>query len=133
MPVNRTPVNPWPWSVPLGYNQGEIVEGKSRELICAGQTACDAEGKPQHPGDMAAQVALALDNLEAVLAGAGMTLSNVVRLNYYTTDVDAFFGAMGVLAGRLQAAGVVPAGTLLGVQRLAVPELMIELEATAMD
>ena len=133
MPVSRTPVNPWPWSMQFGYNQAEIVEGKTRELYCAGQTACDENGTPQHAGDMEAQVRLALDNLEAVLAGAGMTLSNVVRLNFYTTDIDAFFGAMGPIGERMAAAGVMPPGTLLGVQRLAFPELMIEMEATAVD
>ena len=133
MSVTRTPVNPWPWSAQYGYNQAEIVEGKSRELYCAGQTACDENGNPQHPGDIEAQVKLALAHLEAVLAGAGMTLANVVRLNFYTTDIDAFFGAMGPLAERLGAAGVMPPGTLLGVQRLAFPELMVELEATAVD
>ena len=133
MAVSRTPVNPWPWSVEMGFNQGEILVGKSRELICAGQTAMSADGAPQHAGDMEAQVSMALDNLEAVLAGAGMTLANVVRLNIYTTDIDAFFGAMGVFSPRLAAAGVRPPGTLLGVTRLAFPELMVELEATAVD
>lgn len=133
MPLKRTAVNPWPWSLEMGFSQAELVEGKSRELVCSGQTSCDANGTPQHAGDMAAQVTLALDNLEAVLAGAGMTLSNVVRLNYYTTDVDALFGAMGIIGQRLGAAGVTPAGTLLGVTRLAFPELMVEIEATAMD
>jgi enamine deaminase RidA (YjgF/YER057c/UK114 family) len=100
-------------------------------LFCAGQTSVDGDGNPQHPGDMAAQIALAVDNLEAVLREAGMSLANVVRLNFYTTDVDAFFANAGVVAGRTAAAGVAPAGTLLGVTRLAFPELMIEIEATA--
>lgn len=133
MTINRTAVNPWQWSLQFGYNQGEVVEGKRRELYCAGQTACDENGQPQHPGDMEAQIRLALDNLEAVLAAAGMTLANIVRLNYYTTDVDAFIGSMAPLAERLGAAGVMPPGTLLGVQRLAYPELMVEMEATAVD
>jgi enamine deaminase RidA (YjgF/YER057c/UK114 family) len=129
--VERTAVNPWQWSLEFGFNQGEIVEGGSRVLFCAGQTSVDADGTPQHPGDMAAQIALAADNLEAVLSGAGMTLANVVRLNFYTTDVDAFIANAGVLGERTGAAGVTPPGTLLGVARLAFPELMIELEATA--
>ena len=131
--AERTAINPWSWSVQFGYNQAELIEGRRRELICAGQTAMSADGEPQHPGDMAAQIALSLDNLEAVLAAAGMTLANVVRLNYYTTDVDAFYEHMGVLGERLGAAGVTPPGSLLGVTRLAFPELMIELEATAVD
>jgi enamine deaminase RidA (YjgF/YER057c/UK114 family) len=91
----------------------------------------DADGKPQHAGDMRAQVALALDNVETVLAQAGLGLGDVVRMNYYVTDIDAFFGAAEVLGARLQAAGCRPASTLLGVARLAFPEFLIEIEATA--
>ncbi len=129
--VERNAVNPWTWSQNFGFNQGELVEGASKVLFCAGQTSVDADGNPQHPGDMAGQIALAADNLEAVLRDAGMTLANVVRLNMYTTDVDAYIANGGVLGARTAAAGVAPAGTLLGVARLAFPELMIELEATA--
>lgn len=131
--MERTVVNPWTWSLEFGFNQAEIVEGRRRQLICAGQTSVDADGHPQHAGDMRAQVGLALDNLEAVLTAADMTFADVVRLNIYTTDVDAFFGAADVLGERLGAAGVRPPSTLLGVARLAFPELMVELEATAAD
>ena len=55
----------------------------------------------------------------------------MVRLNYYTTDVDRFFEAHDAVVGRLAAAGCQPSGTLLGVSRLAFPELMVEIEATA--
>ena len=65
--MQRTPVNPWPWSLPLGYNQAEVVTGATRHLVIAGQTAVDAKGHPQHPGDMRGQLALTLDNLDAVL------------------------------------------------------------------
>jgi enamine deaminase RidA (YjgF/YER057c/UK114 family) len=129
--MERTAVNPWPWSVEMGFNQGELVDGASRILFCSGQTSVDGKGAPQHPGDMGAQVALALDNIEAVLQEAGMTLANLVRLNIYTTDVDAFLASYGVAAARLGAVDVKPPGTLLGVARLAFPDLMVELEATA--
>lgn len=129
--MDRSAVNPWSWSVALGYNQGELVSGHTRTLLCAGQTAMSGDGRPEHAGDLAAQLALSLDNLEAVLGGAGMSLADVVRLNVYTTDVDGLFEHYGVLAARLGAAGVAPATTMLGVTRLAVPSLMVELEATA--
>ena len=129
--MERTAVNPWTWSLNFGFNQGEVVDGATRVLFCAGQTSVDGDGTPQHPGDMAAQIGLAADNLQAVLAQAGMGLANVVRLNFYTTDVDAFIANAAVLGERTGAAGVAPTGTLLGVARLAFPELMIELEATA--
>src|SRR4029077_17142869 len=94
----------------FGFNQGELIEGAGRTLFCSGQTSVDADGAPQHPGDMAAQLSLALDNLESVLHDAGMGLGNLVRLNFYTTDVDAYLASSGVLRQRLGAAGGVPAG-----------------------
>jgi len=78
-----------------------------------------------------AQLALSLDNLEAILGEAGMSLANLVRLNVYTTDVDLLFQHYAVLASRLGAAGVAPTTTMLGVTRLAIPTLMVELEGTA--
>ena len=68
--MERTSVNPWDWSLKLGYNQAEVIEGPTRHLVCAGQTAVDGGGIPQHPDDMRAQIGLALDNLETVLIQA---------------------------------------------------------------
>lgn len=129
--MERTAINPVSWSTEMGFNQGELVSGHTRTLFVSGQTAMSPEGRPQHAGDMAAQLALSLDNLEAVLAGAGMALENLVRLNVYTTDVDVLFEHYGALAGRLAAAQAAPATTMLGVTRLAIPTLLVELEATA--
>jgi enamine deaminase RidA (YjgF/YER057c/UK114 family) len=129
--VERTAVNPVAWSTAMGFNQGEMVSGHTRTLYCSGQTAMSDDGRPRHDGDMAAQLALSLDNVEAVLGEAGMALSDLVRLNVYTTDVDLLLRHYGVLASRLGAAGVAPTTTLLGVTRLAVPGQMVELEGTA--
>ena len=131
--MERTAVNPWSWSVKLGFDQAQLVEGDRRELICSGQDAVDADGNPQHPGDMAAQLGLALDNLEAVLAGADMTLADVVRLNIYTTDVDTLFQHFTVLTERFAGTGERFASTVLGVARLPAPQLLVMLEATARD
>jgi enamine deaminase RidA (YjgF/YER057c/UK114 family) len=60
-----------------------------------------------------------------------MTPANVVRLNFYTTDVDAFMASAGELVPILGAAGCTPVATLLGVTRLFEPSIMIEMEATA--
>ncbi len=129
--AERRAVNPWTWQDAFGFAQAVEVTGGGRVLICAGQTSVDAEGRPLHVGDMRAQAVQALENLEAVLREAGLTLADVVRLNYYTTDVDAFLGAADAWGGRLAAAGCRPASTLLGVARLAFPELLIEMEAIA--
>ncbi|MFE7743337.1 RidA family protein [Nocardia sp. NPDC057455] len=129
--MERTPINPVTWAAEMGFNQGELVSGHTRTLYCSGQTAMSDDGKPQHDGDMAAQVALSLDNLEAVLREAGMSLANLVRLNVYTTDVNLLFPHYPVLTSRLTAAGVAPTTTMLGVTQLALPGQMVELEATA--
>ncbi|MDV8007461.1 MULTISPECIES: RidA family protein [unclassified Rhodococcus (in: high G+C Gram-positive bacteria)] len=129
--MERTAVNPVTWSAEMGFNQGEIVSGQTRTLFISGQTSMSEDGRPRNEGDMAAQVALSLDNMEAVLAEAGMSLANLVRLNVYTTDVDALFTHYGMLASRLAAAGVAPTTTMLGVVRLAIPGQMVELEGTA--
>ncbi|PHR24928.1 MAG: enamine deaminase RidA [Hoeflea sp.] len=129
--MKRTAVNPWDWSIKLGYNQAEVIEGAARQVICAGQTAVDSDGSPQHPDDMRAQISLALNNLEAVLKGAGMDLSNVVKLGIYATDVDEALKNFDLLGMRFGSHGVAPPMTLLGVTRLAIPGLLFEVEAVA--
>lgn len=131
--MQRTPVNPWDWSLKLGYNQAEIIVSAKRQVICSGQTAVDADGIPQHLGDMRGQISLALDNLTAVLGGAGMNLSHVVRLGVYTTDVDEALRNFDLFGMRFGAAQNAPPMTLVGVTRLAIPSLLFEIEATASD
>jgi enamine deaminase RidA (YjgF/YER057c/UK114 family) len=124
-------INPWNWQNQFSFSQGIEVSGSSRILYCAGQTSVDEEGRPVHIGNMRDQVELAFANLESVLLAANYSLGDVTRLNYYTTDVDSFFDAYEVVAKRLAEAGCQPASTLLGVARLAFPELLVEIEATA--
>jgi len=135
MTMNTTPqqriINPWTWQDQLGFSQAIEVSNGQHVLYCAGQASMDADGKTAHPGDLRAQLTQALDNLETVLTQAGYTLANVVRLNYYTTDVDALFQNWDVLMTRLAQADIRPSGTLVGVSRLAFPDLLIEIEATA--
>lgn len=129
--MQRTSVNPWPWSLNLGYNQAELLTGVTRQLTCAGQTSVDANGSFLHPDDMRSQLSLALDNLEAVLGAAGMGLADITRLGVFTTNVDEALKHFDILGSRLGRVGAVPPMTLLGVTRLAMPQLMIELEASA--
>jgi enamine deaminase RidA (YjgF/YER057c/UK114 family) len=123
------PVNPWTWQDAFGYSQAVEVSGGTRTLYCAGQTSVDSSGNPLYPRDMGRQLVQALDNLETVLKQAGMTFANVVRLNYYVTDVPAFLQASAKAAEHL--GGVKPPGTLLGVASLFHPDVVIEIEATA--
>jgi enamine deaminase RidA (YjgF/YER057c/UK114 family) len=129
--TTRTAINPSPWSTNLGFDQAQLIEGHRRQLVCSGQDAVDADGTPQHPGDMAAQLEMALDNLEAVLAGAGMTLANVARLNAYATNLDELLKHWSHVMSRFGESRF--ATSLLGVTQLPAPGLVVMLEATAMD
>jgi enamine deaminase RidA (YjgF/YER057c/UK114 family) len=127
----RTAINPTSWSINLGFDQAELVDGHKRLLVCSAQDAMDADGTPQHPGDMAGQLELSLDNLQAVLAAADMTLANVVRLNFYTTDIGELFARFDKVNDRFENSRY--ATTVLGVAQLPAPEFVVMLEATAVD
>ncbi len=131
--MEKRTVNPWTWQDAMGYSQAIELGQAKRTLVCAGQTSVDDKGAPLHAGDMAAQLKQAMANLEAVLQAGGFDLTDVVRLNFYTTDIGAFMqGAAGGGLVRLAETNVRPASTLLGVAALFHPDIMVEIEATAM-
>lgn len=129
--MDRKIINPWTWQDQYGYVHANEVSGAQRVLYCSGQAANDVDGNPVHPGDMRAQIGAALDNLETVLKAAGFSFADIVRLNIYTTDVDKFFENYDAFITRLTEGGCRHTGSLIGVARLAFPEMMIEVEATA--
>jgi enamine deaminase RidA (YjgF/YER057c/UK114 family) len=129
--MEKRAINPWQWQDRAGFSQAISVQGEQRTIYCSGQTSVDGDGNPMHAGDIVKQANQALDNLESVLKQAGLTLANVVRLNYYTTDMVAFYEVGPVLGKRLGAAGCKPASTLLSVAGLFHPDIMLEIEATA--
>jgi enamine deaminase RidA (YjgF/YER057c/UK114 family) len=129
--MERRVVNPWTWQERAGFVQANEVVGANRVLYCSGVVSVDDDGAPLHAGDMQAQALRALDNLETILSDAGYTLADVVRLNAYVVDVDAYLRERSALQERLTEARCRYTATLLGVSRLARPELLIELEATA--
>ena len=129
--MERKIINPWKWQDPLGFVQANEVIGGQRVLYCSGQISVDAEGKTLHVGDIGAQLKRALENVEQVLSAAGFGLPDVVRLNIYTTDVDGFLANRNVFLDGLMRKGCRQTSTLIGVARLARPEFLIEIEATA--
>lgn len=129
--MQKRAINPTDWLGGFNIHHGVEVTNGQRVLYLSGQTSNGADGAPVHAGDLVAQFRLAWSNLKDALAAADMTPGNVVRLNMYTTDVDAFMAAAGDLVPIYAQDGCTPSCTLLGVERLFQPELMIELEATA--
>jgi enamine deaminase RidA (YjgF/YER057c/UK114 family) len=129
--MDRKTHNPTQWLQHFGLNHAVEVSGASRTLYLSGQTASDADGAPMHPGDMVAQYKAAWNCLADALAAAGMDAGNLVRLNFYVTDVPAFMEVADQIMPIHGAAGAQIASTLLGVQALYHPDIMIEIEATA--
>ncbi len=131
--MERRVINPWTWQDQFGFVQANEITGASRQLVCSGQTSIDAEGRPANAGDMAAQIELALDNLETVLAKADFSLADVMRMTIFTTDMKAYFRASAAITQRLSTANCTSAQTVIGISQLALPDLMVEIEAIAMQ
>ena len=127
----RKIINPWSWGDSIGIVQGNDLSNFKRIFIAGGQASVDAEGQTLHPGDMRAQCSQAFDNLETLLGEAGYSLSDVMRITFYTTDVDLFQQEYDVIVDRLQKTNCQPASALIGVARLTYPDLLFEMEATA--
>ena len=81
-------------------------------------------------GDMTAQVRQTMLNIERSLTAAGAKLSEVVRVNIFTTDVDRY-----LMEGHIELVkafdGHLPTSTLVGITRLADPRYLVEIQATA--
>ena len=135
--MKREAVNPTDWGLAFSMNQAEIVEGLSRLVHFSGQVALEPDPAAEMGirvvavGDMRGQIEASLTNIDAILAGADMTRANILSLRFFTTDVDAFLENYDAYAAWIGEAGIMPPQTLLGVHRLALPDLLVEVEATA--
>ncbi|MVN77049.1 RidA family protein [Hymenobacter sp. HMF4947] len=129
--MEKKAVNPGKWQDDFSFSQAVEVSNNSQTLFCAGQASINEEGQPLHKGDMAAQLTLAFENLEAVLVKGNYGLTNIVRLLIYTTDFDNLFQHYSMLAAKLENTTPKPTVTIIGVNRLVFPELLVEIEAIA--
>lgn len=123
------PEGHWDWPIKLPYKHG-VKRGNL--IFVGGQVAMDDDGNVLHPGDVAKQTALAMENIERVLAGFGARMSDVVKLNrFYVgrgTKEDWEVGAR-VAASYFEEPG--PAATGIPVPALAYEGLMVEIEVIA--
>jgi enamine deaminase RidA (YjgF/YER057c/UK114 family) len=124
-------INPTTWNEPYGFDQAQLRPAPQRILTVAGQGPVDSEGNLQHADDVAAQVALAMANVEIVLGAGGMDLSDVLSMTVYAVDVDAVLAAYAAIGRRLAAYSATPPSTLVGVSRLSIPGMAVEITVTA--
>ena len=111
-----------PFRLALGYRVGDLI-------FVSGQAAIDQNGQAVGAGDFDAQAEQTFTNLERVLAAGGSSLENVVKVTIFLTDM-ANFPKIVELRGKWFTAPY-PADTIVEVTALALPELMIEIEAVA--
>jgi enamine deaminase RidA (YjgF/YER057c/UK114 family) len=124
MPIQRIQ----PKDLPQTTAYSQVV--RAGTLVCiAGQVAADASGKLVGEGDCEAQATQAFENLRRALASVGGTFSNLVRMTVYLTRAENIDAYRRVRAKYLT--GDKPASTLVVIDRLLLPDYLIEIEAMA--
>jgi len=109
------------------YSHGIEVPANARWLYVSGQVGAAKDGKPRE--GIEAQTDQAWENLKAILASAGMSMENVVKITTYLVDENHI---EGYRKGRAKHLGDFrPASTLVVVKRLAIPAWLVEVEAVA--
>ena len=127
--MDKTQVNPWTWQDRAGFSQAWSVSGAEKVVYVSGQAAISAEGGLVGEGDFRAQAVQVFENLETVLREAGTGLDAVVKITVFLTDISNL-----VEFGQIKSEfidGPQPASTAVEVKALALPGLMIEVEAIA--
>jgi enamine deaminase RidA (YjgF/YER057c/UK114 family) len=128
--MSREILQPPGWARPRGYSNGIAAEG--RQVYVAGQIGWDAEQRFAGD-DFAAQARQALANVVAVLACAGATPADIVRLTWYVTSRDEYNAALAGIgtAYRELIGRHFPAMSVVVVAGLLEPRAKVEIEATA--
>ncbi|MFI6511087.1 RidA family protein [Streptosporangium sp. NPDC050855] len=129
-----TLINPDGLPKPEVYRQLSVATG-SKLVFLAGQVARDADGGKVGEGDLAAQAEQAYLNVATALAAVGGSFDDVAKLTVYVVDwspdkLPLLGEGVARAAARLGVDPVKPI-TLLGVAALGEPDLLIEVEATA--
>ncbi|MFH0814392.1 MAG: RidA family protein [Pseudomonadota bacterium] len=127
--MNKTQINPWLWQDNFGFSQAWKVDGAQSIIFISGQAGISAEGEVMHAGDFQAQARLTFENLKTVLEQAGASLENIVKLGVYLVDMGNLLDYGAVQAEFFK--GRMPAQTAVQVSSLALPGMMIEVEAIA--
>lgn len=128
--MDKRQINPWTWQERFGFAQAWRVDDAASVVFAAGQVAVSPDGEVLAPGDLVAQTRHAFENLRTVLEQAGASFDDVVKLTYYLTDISKIRDAASVRDEFINTARP-PASTAIGVAGLALPGLMIEVDAIA--
>ncbi len=112
-----------------GYSQAVEIR-RGHIVYIAGQVALDRSGKVVGEGDMRTQAQQTFENLKAALEASGTNFGNVVKLNYYFSDISQLAVVREVRDKFINTANP-PASTAVEVKRLFREPFLIEVEAVA--
>lgn len=114
---------------PSGYSH-VVVAPEGRMVSVSGQVAVDADGNVVGAGDFEAQCVQVFENLKAALHSAGLTFADVIRTDMYVTDL-AHLGTLREVRARYLPKQAPPTSTLVKVESLYRPELLVEIAVDA--
>ena len=117
-----------PWEKEYGYAQAVKI---GDTIYVSGQASHDDAGNIVGQRDMGAQMRQAYANIQKLLLQYGATMENIVDEILFVTDMDAAFAAAVKCRQEVFSGNPVVASTLIQIQRLAFPELMIEIRCVA--
>jgi 2-iminobutanoate/2-iminopropanoate deaminase len=112
------------WEKEYGYSQAIKVDNT---IYVSGQVSHDERGNIVGPGNMDVQMRQAYANIEKLLAQYGATIDNIVDEVLFVTDMDAAFAARAKCKQEVFSGNPLLASTIVQIQRLAFPELMVEI------
>lgn len=113
-----------PWEMEYGYSQAVKVDNT---IYVSGQVSHDDKGNIVGRGDMEMQVRQAYANIEKVLAQYGATMDNIVEEVLFATDMEKAFAARVKCKQEVFSGNPVLASTIVQIQRLAFPDLLVEI------
>jgi 2-iminobutanoate/2-iminopropanoate deaminase len=117
-----------PWEKEYGYSQAVKV---GDTIYISGQVSHDDKGDIVGLGDMEAQMRQAYTNIKKLLAQYGATIDNVVDEILFVTDMDTAFAAAVKCRREVFSSTPIVASTIVQIQHLAFPELLIEIRCVA--
>ncbi len=117
-----------PWENEYGYSQAVKV---GDTIYLAGQVSHDDKGNVLGVGNMEVQMRAAYANIGKVLAQYGASMDNVVDEMLFVTDMDAAFAARVKMKQEVFSGSPVLGSTIVQIQRLAFPQLMVEIRCIA--
>ena len=127
--MDKQQINPWTWQDQFGFSQAWKVSDANQTVFVSGQAPISHDGQLVGEGDFERQVVQVFENLNTVLEAAGAGFDSITKITVYLTDMSRLRDFGRIKSNYIS--GPQPASTAVGVAALAIPGMMVEVEAIA--